>query len=152
MRRLGLLPLSALALLPLLLLATLSSVPSACAVRHGDFKKCADSSFCRRLRRLSSLPEPRHSPYSLGAVSFAPNLAQLRAPVTSALHPDVEFELNVNLHADGTARVRMDQVGERYKDFKRYDEAARWAIETQPVPAQEGSVVLDEEDNETHVT
>ena len=149
MRRLF--PLTVLALLPLLLLA-LGAVPRASAVRHSDFKTCADSSFCRRLRRLSSLPLPRHSPYSLGDIHFAANRAELRAPVISALHPNISFELVVRFHRDGTARVQMDQTGERHAGHRRYDEAERWAIDQQPVPAAEGTVLLDEEDNETRVT
>lgn len=130
------------------LLGLLFSAHLALAVRPNDFKKCSDSSLCRRLRRLStysdehSTPDKQfRSPYSLhrrgdaDEVTFDSATSTLRSPVLSALHPDIEFALEVRFHADGTARVRMDEVGNRYGGWKRYDEAEKWAIESQPVPA-----------------
>lgn len=130
------------------------------AVRYNDFKKCADSSFCRRLRRLSSYTsniKNFSSPYSLPSSSsslpsFDASTATLTSPIRSALYPDVQFEVSFTFHRDGTARVRMDQVGERYGGWKRYDEAGKWAYEREPVIAGEGDVDVQHKDGETVAT
>ncbi|KAJ1019567.1 hypothetical protein NDA18_006045 [Ustilago nuda] len=112
------------------------------AVQEKDFKKCRDSSFCRRIRRQSDYVEqwqqdhktPFTSPYYIP--SHTPNFvhtnASISLPLASALHPDIEFELYLTFFKDGTARVRADQVGQRYGGWKRYDEASKWAIEQLP--------------------
>lgn len=129
----------------------LSAMP-AVAVREGDFKKCADSSFCRRIRRLSSLDPAPPSPYSIAIPSFNAASSVLTTPVTSALYPDVQFELQIRFHKDGTARLKMDQVGQTLGGFKRYAEAEQYAIDSQPVPAEEGSVTVKQTEDETRVT
>ncbi len=96
------------------------------AVREHDFKKCRDSSFCRRIRRQSSYVEqwqqdnrkPFTSPYFIPSPSlnFVHSNASINLPLSSALHPDIQFELSLTFFKDGTARVRADQVGERYGD------------------------------------
>ncbi|TKY88728.1 hypothetical protein EX895_002359 [Sporisorium graminicola] len=112
------------------------------AVREHDFKKCKDSSFCRRIRRQSDYVEqwqqdhnePFVSPYFVPAQApkFVHSNASINLPLSSALHPDIQFELSLTFYKDGTARVRADQVGERYGGWKRYDEASKWAIEQIP--------------------
>ncbi|PWN26815.1 alpha-glucosidase II precursor [Jaminaea rosea] len=129
--------------------AILSTLPSpSLAVRPHDFKKCHDSSFCRRLRRLSTYAANTTSfvsPYSLPAsgLSFDEKTATLTAPITSALYPEVDFEARFIFHADGTARVQMDEVGPRYNGWKRYDEAAKWAYDRPFAPAEPGSLKLE---------
>ncbi|ETS62339.1 alpha-glucosidase ii precursor [Moesziomyces aphidis] len=125
-----------------LLLATTLWVDRAVAVREHDFKKCRDSSFCRRIRRQSEYVEqwqqdhnePFTSPYSVA--SQTPNFvhanASINLPLSSALHPDIQFELSLTFFKDGTARIRADQLGDRYGGWKRYDEAAKWAVEQLP--------------------
>lgn len=148
-------------LLPLsLLLASLLLFTSPTqAVRYNDFKKCADSSFCRRLRRLSSYTSSVKnfsSPYSLPSSSSPPSFdartATLTSPIRSALYPDVQFEVSFTFHRDGTGRVRMNQVGERYSGWKRYDEAAKWAYEREPILAGEGEVDVQHKAGETVAT
>ena len=123
----------------------LVNLPRTNAVRPNDFKKCKDSSFCRRFRRQSSYVETWEqqnksafkSPYSLPspAISrpaFDQGKAQLSTPIRSALYPDIDFQLWFTFFRDGTARVQMDQVGERYGGWKRYDEAQVWGIDQLP--------------------
>lgn len=153
-------PRSVLRSLPLALLALACVASLVLAVRPADFKKCADSSFCRRTRRLSRYVEsqstPAHafqSPYYIASSSTAFDKADstLTASVKSALHPQVEFELKVHFYHDGTSRVLMDQTGQRYKDWKRYDGAASWAIDEQPIPAAAESVKVQMGEHETKV-
>lgn len=129
----------------------LSALP-AVAVREGDFKKCADSSFCRRIRRLSSLEPAPPSPYSIVTPTFDSASSLLTTPVKSALYPDVQFELQIRFHQDGTARLKMDQVGKTFGNFKRYAEAEQYAIDSQPVPAEQGTVTVKQTEDETKVT
>lgn len=147
-------------------LAFAFTVQPANAVREGDFKKCKDSSFCRRIRRLSSYVEAPEStlgsadadskfqsPYSIvGTPVFDDSLAQLKASVGSALHPQIKFGLQVLFYKDGTSRVMMDEEGQRYGGWKRYDEAAKWAVDQQPEPAEQGTVNVQSNEKETVVT
>lgn len=121
----------------------------AVAVREHDFKKCRDSSFCRRIRRQSDYVEqwqqdhnqPFTSPYFVPehTPTFVHANASINLPLSSVLHPDIQFELSLTFFKDGTARVRADQVGDRYGGWKRYDEAAIWAIEQLPELASDPS-------------
>jgi alpha 1,3-glucosidase len=105
------------------------------AVKAGDFKTCSQSAFCRRGRALSARAAESagswRSPYSVdsSSISIAPDQASFTAGVKSELYPDVKFELDVRIHDDGVVRVRMD---ERDGLFKRYDEAASWALIKEP--------------------
>jgi mannosyl-oligosaccharide alpha-1,3-glucosidase len=110
-------------------------VPSIAAVKSQDFKTCSQSGFCRRGRALSARAEAAgsawKSPYSVdsSSISVVSHQATLTANVISSLYPDIQFALEVRIHADGVARVRMDEVdGLR----KRYDEAASWALIEEP--------------------
>lgn len=115
------------------------------AVKPGEFKKCSDSSFCRRFRRRAEYTEGHKrfpSPYSLGAYSLeqvSADHAEFRAPVYSALH-NVSFELAVNLFDDGNARVRLDEAGPRFGDRQRYDEAHVWGVDAMPPASRSASV------------
>ncbi|PWN54028.1 alpha-glucosidase II precursor [Violaceomyces palustris] len=146
-------PLLLLLLSLLLSIWSLSSLAPASAVRYHDFKKCKDSSLCTRFRRLSDYVESNHpfrSPYSITqppatqtpppSPSFDPLTSTLTYQVHSALHPTVQFQLNITAFQDGTSRIRMDQVGDTYKGWKRYDEAAKWGIEKLPELASQVQV------------
>lgn len=127
------------------------------AVRPADFKKCEDSSFCRRIRRLSGFVEtqsaPFKSPYYIVSSSptFDEKQAVLTTSVKSALHPQIDFELKVHFYQDGTSRILMDQIGVRHGGWKRYDGAASWAIDQQPTPAPSGSVKVQQGEKETKI-
>lgn len=146
--------------MPLVVLALICFATIAYSVRPADFKKCADSSFCRRIRRLSSYAEgqssskdPFKSPYYIasGSSSFDTSDSSLTASIKSALHPEVDFELKAHFYEDGTSRIMMDQTGHRFGGWKRYDGAASWAIDQQPIPAASGSVRVEQTQHETVV-
>ena len=65
-------------------------------------------------------------------------------PVKSALHPEIDFEVRFVFHQDGTARFLMDQIGQRYGGWKRYNEAASWAYQKELLPASDDSVKVTE--------
>ncbi len=101
-----------------------------------DFKTCSQSGFCRRGRalakRATEASGPWVSPYSLDpeTLSFSPSKSSLTARIRSSLYPDIHFELQVHILENGVARVRMDEInGLR----KRYDEAASWALISEPI-------------------
>ncbi|BEI93691.1 uncharacterized protein CcaverHIS019_0601500 [Cutaneotrichosporon cavernicola] len=119
-------------LLPALLLAL-----SVHAVKREDFKECGQTSFCRRLRPLSTKSESTDfaSPYSLGAPSRA-SASQIGVPakdaawsfpLSSTMYPDVAFELRVDILEGDIARVRVDEVGS-VSPWRRYNETAKWAL------------------------
>ncbi|KAJ7188943.1 glycoside hydrolase family 31 protein [Mycena filopes] len=130
-------------MLPWTLLGVLSlliTVPDALAVKSHDFKTCSQAGFCRRGRAISARAAEAksawRSPYSLDVSSIAitPNNAVFKAGVKSSLYPDIKFGLELRVHQDGVVRVRMDEVdGLR----KRYDEAASWALISEPQISQE---------------
>ncbi|PWN41673.1 alpha-glucosidase II precursor [Ceraceosorus guamensis] len=134
------------ALFVFLLLASPSS-----AVREHDFKKCADSSFCRRIRRLSSLPE-HASPYALSSQPlYHPEDSTVTARVFNALHTNISFDLQLDILEDGSTRVRLDEVGQTYNDLRRYDQAHQYAIENKPRPAAADSVSFEQTDMHTRI-
>lgn len=124
-------------------IALVLTLHSALAVRHHDFKKCKDSSFCRRIRRQSNYVEtwqqnnsqPFTSPYSIPK-GYEPKLdatsGKLTLPLQSALHPEITFSLALSFFRDGTTRVEGDQSGKTYNGWKRYDQAAMWAVDRMP--------------------
>ncbi|GAA5935275.1 hypothetical protein JCM10213_003991 [Rhodosporidiobolus nylandii] len=131
---------SALPARALLLLAALVVValPFVSAVKRNDFKTCAQSGFCRRNRALADRANDAgsswSSPYELSEPSF--RQGRFAARVANALFPQIEYSLEVRFHENGLARVVMDEVdGLR----QRYNEAAKWAIETEPVVEEQDS-------------
>lgn len=130
----------------LLLLATLSS--TTWAAKHGDFKTCSQSSFCRRLRSLSerSQAEGFQSPYSLEEGKHSSGSQQDGAswtfPLNTELYSDIKFALTVDFleKGDGIARLRVDEVGSKLP-WKRYNEAAKWAlVDAEPALTSVGNV------------
>lgn len=125
---------------PLLLLAAAAAtLPPALAVKTDDFKTCAQSAFCRRLRSLAprqaASPATWASPYSVVGHAALQSTGDdptaqpsIVFPVASALFPgEAAFELKVDVVNDGIARVRLDEVGSP-TGRRRYDEAPRWAL------------------------
>lgn len=106
------------------------------AFKDHDFKKCSQSGFCRRGRSIATRANLAgknwKSPYSIVTpVTINENgEATLKAAVKSSLYPEINFGLDVRVHADGVVRVRMDEVGGLRK---RYDEAASWALVSDPI-------------------
>ncbi|KAK0545628.1 glucosidase II [Tilletia horrida] len=146
------------ALLACLVVLLITVPESASAVRQHDFKQCKDSSFCRRIRRLSSWAEDHRlpgdqgyvSPYTLNWFSYSDLTQTMTMPVFSALHPNVKFELVFTFHADGSVRVQMDEKDDRYNNYQRYNESGKWAFDKNPAPASPGSVwVVDGADSTT---
>lgn len=112
---------------------------SVTAVKEQDFKKCHESSFCRRGRALADRAaesvksgEKWKSPYSLdpSTIVLEDGGSRFTGRVRSSLYPQIKFELDVRVHEDGVVRVRMD---EKEGLRKRYDEAASWALLKEPV-------------------
>lgn len=115
-------------------LALLISTPQTFAVKSHDFKTCSQAGFCRRGRALASRAKEASSwtsPYSidLSTIEIAHDSAKFTAQVKSSLYPDAKFGLDVRLHTDGVVRVRMDEINGLKK---RYDEAASWALISEP--------------------
>ncbi|KAF4620385.1 hypothetical protein D9613_000962 [Agrocybe pediades] len=114
---------------------TLLTAGETLAFKAHDFKTCSQSGFCRRGRALSARAKEAKSswvsPYSVepSSVSISANQAVFSAAVKSSLYPEINFGLEVRIHDDGVARVRMDEVGGLRK---RYDEAASWALIAEP--------------------
>ncbi|GHJ85091.1 hypothetical protein NliqN6_1493 [Naganishia liquefaciens] len=123
------------------LLVLITVVSTTHAAKHGDFKTCSQSSFCRRLRSLSERAQASgfHSPYSLGDGYLSDAAQQGGASWTfsldTELYPDIHFALTVDFlsKGDGIARLRVDEVGSKLP-WKRYNEAAKWAL-VDPEPA-----------------
>jgi mannosyl-oligosaccharide alpha-1,3-glucosidase len=108
-------------------------LPAVFAVKSQDFKTCSEAGFCRRGRALASRSDEAgsswKSPYSVDPASIVTDVASLSAAVKSSLYPDIKFSLEVRIHDDDVARIRMDEVdGLR----KRYDEAAAWTLVEDP--------------------
>ena len=118
---------------------TLFLVNQSLAFKPNDFKTCSQSGFCRRGRALSARAKEAKtswvSPYSVdqSSIAISPNQAVFTAAVKSSLYPNINFGLEVRIHEDGVARVRMDEVGGLRK---RYDEAASWSLIAEPIISQ----------------
>ena len=104
----------------------------ALAVKPEDFKTCSQSSFCRRLRgisrRYNESPTTFTSPYSV-ADPLNNGDGSWKWAVSSSLYPDIHFELQVDVLAegDGIVRVRMDEL-DSSTHWRRYNETAKWAL------------------------
>ncbi|GAA5893633.1 uncharacterized protein JCM6883_003587 [Sporobolomyces salmoneus] len=116
----------------LFLLLALNLISPTLAVKRGDFKTCDQSGFCKRNRQLADRATEAgkkwKSPYEIiDQPSF--ERGRLRASIANVLFPAIKFSLEVRFQKDGVARVLMDEVdGLR----QRYNEAANWAVQSQP--------------------
>jgi alpha 1,3-glucosidase len=119
---------------------TLILVNQSWAFKPHDFKTCPQSGFCRRGRALSARAKEAKtswvSPYSVdqSSIGISTDQAVFTAAVKSSLYPNINFGLEVRIHEDGVARVRMDEVGGLRK---RYDEAASWSLVAEPSISQD---------------
>ncbi|WOO82688.1 Glucosidase 2 subunit alpha [Vanrija pseudolonga] len=122
-----------------LALLALIAAPATTAVKKEDFKECAQTSFCRRLRSIAGRQEAAEadkpgsfaSPYTVGSAVHTPGIdtgaSSWTFPLKSSLYPAISFSLRVDALAGGSVRVRVDEVGSSTK-WKRYNETARWAL------------------------
>jgi len=106
------------------------------ALKEHDFKKCSQSAFCRRGRALAeraanaTASATWQSPYFIDADSIQISQGAVTATVRTSLYQDISFDLEVRVHDDGVARVRMDEhSGLR----KRYDGTPDWVLIKKPV-------------------
>lgn len=131
------------------ILWALALASAVAAVKPEDFKTCAQSSFCRRLRgisrRYNEAPSTFTSPYSVSDPSPSDQGSaggSWKWDVASSLYPEIKFELQVDVlqEGDGIVRVRMDEVGSQTK-WRRYNETAKWALlDVNPPLAQSASL------------
>ncbi|RXW18704.1 hypothetical protein EST38_g7152 [Candolleomyces aberdarensis] len=113
-------------------------VQDAAAFKAHDFKTCSQSGFCRRGRALAQRAQEAKSswtsPYSIEPTSVVlEEGAVVKAGVKSSLYPEINFGLEVRIQEDGVVRVRMDEASGLHK---RYDEAASWALISNPVTSR----------------
>lgn len=116
----------------LLLLLFSSLLEPAAAVKRGDFKTCAQSGFCRRLRDLPATSgKSSTSPYSIDVDSahFEKFTGLFTAKVNSAIYPEAHFQLSIGVTAEGLARIKVDEInGLR----QRYNETTKWTFVQEP--------------------
>ena len=131
------------------LLLILCCLPTLFGLKTHDWKTCSQSAFCRRGRALSGRAKEAgkewRSPYSIdpASVEVASDTATFSAAVKSVLYPEIKFKLDLQVLQDGVVRVRMDEVdGLR----KRYDEAASWALISDPKVSNEVQWVVGTKD------
>ncbi|KAJ3857710.1 glycoside hydrolase family 31 protein [Lentinula lateritia] len=114
---------------------TLLALPHALAVKSQDFKTCSQSGFCRRGRALAARAQEAQSswksPYTVdpSSIVISPEDSTVKAAVKSSLYPEIKFGLELRIHDDGVVRVLLDEVDGLKK---RYDEAASWALVSEP--------------------
>lgn len=115
--------------------------PTVFTLKTQDWKTCDKAAFCRRGRALSARAAGAtegtwKSPYSVvpSSVVVDPQQTSFTAAVKSELFPEIKFSLDVQVHKNGVARVRMDEVDGLKK---RYDEAASWALAAPPEVAKD---------------
>jgi len=128
-------------------LALITTPLRVMAAKNHDFKLCQQQSFCRRLRGIADRADNEGfiSPYSLESpvtTNDGKDGASWTFPMKTSLYEDIKFELRLDIlkQGDGIARIRVDEVGSKL-DWKRYDEAAKWAlVDADPARADLGSV------------
>lgn len=117
----------------LLLVALLLFATLALAVKKEDFKECAQTSFCRRLRGIAAkqqlTPETFTSPYSLGKP--VPSDNSWTFPLASSLYPEISFELRVDVLDQGIVRIRADEL-DSVSPWRRYNETSKWVLDGEP--------------------
>lgn len=126
-------------------LLALALLTPALAVKLEDWRKCSDSSFCRRLRSIPERVESNSltSPYTAGQLSSEES-GSWTLPIHSSLYPDIRFALQVDILDTNVARIRMDEIGSS-TPFKRYNETAKWVLlETEPKLSTSAKVVSGE--------
>jgi alpha 1,3-glucosidase len=136
-------------------------------VKHGDFKRCEQSGFCKRNRDLAdamySKGSPASSPYRLDPKSMKLRNGQLEAMVLKSVSEKeiVRLPLTISFLESGVARVILDeekrQKGqiELRHDSKarkeRYNEAAAWALTGAGLQLNRGANLVQEESGYTKI-
>jgi hypothetical protein len=114
------------------------------SVKHGDFKKCDQSGFCKRNRQYAdqanSLGSDWISPYRIDVPSLKIEDGFLTGIVLKKVDgsEDVKLPLTVSFLKSGVARVELDEEKRKKGEIElrhgskarkeRYNEAAKWAI------------------------
>lgn len=153
----------------------LSELPCIRAVKHENFKTCAQSGFCKRNRAYAdsvlSAGEAWKSPYSIDAstIQFQDGVfeATILKPVKIygdggvAKEEKVELPLKIDLFMSGVARVRIDEKkrmvgeielrGESKARKERYNEAAKWALVNEDGLVRSGEAVLESGEGESRL-
>ncbi|KAJ5318042.1 hypothetical protein PENANT_c004G08767 [Penicillium antarcticum] len=129
-------------LLSLVILIGCIVIPSW-AVKHGDFKTCEQSGFCKRNRAYAddaSAQSSWNSPYELdpATVHFKDGLFTGVLVKTTTADDKVRLPLTVSFLESGAARLLVDEERRLKGDIemrhgskankKRYDEAEQWAL------------------------
>jgi alpha 1,3-glucosidase len=125
--------------LALVALFLLAAGPASAVKRH-DFKTCAQSGFCRRLRDLP--PNSSSSPYSIDSstLQYDSQTGWLNAEIKTSLYPEISFALDIGVTEQGLARVKVD---EKHGLRQRYNETGRWALVREPSIATNTRFSLD---------
>ena len=115
----------------------------AAAVKHGDFKTCEQSGFCKRNRAYAddaSAQGSWNSPYELdpATVHFKDGLFTGILIKTTTANEKVRLPLTVSFLESGAARLLVDEEKRLKGDIemrhdskankKRYDEAEKWVL------------------------
>lgn len=132
--------------MPSLLVLLFSVLQLSSAVKHDNFKTCAQSGFCKRNRALAddaTAAGPAWSaPYELDATTVKLHEGVLTATIWKTVPEKeggkLEFPLTVKFLDDGVARVTIDEArrqkgdielrGESKATKQRYNEAEKWAL------------------------
>ncbi|TIC73206.1 glycoside hydrolase family 31 protein [Wallemia mellicola] len=119
-------------------------------VKQNDFKKCQQSSFCRRLRSLSDRKTNSsvwESPYAItrGLEQLGDEAASYTWKLNNRLAPEgIAFDLAVDVLKDGLIRLRVDESGGLYQ---RYNQTASYILVDQPELMQASSVKITSYDD-----
>jgi alpha 1,3-glucosidase len=113
-------------------------------VKHENFKKCAQSGFCKRNRALaddvSAKGSSFSSPYELDATDLHFENGQLTATILKTVGPDqkVKLPILISFLDSGVARVTVDEAKRMTGDIEirhesqarkeRYNDAESWVI------------------------
>lgn len=141
---------------------------STAAVKHENFKTCAQSGFCTRNRALADkaaeLSSTWESPYRLDPTSITFDNGKLSGTVfkkINAAGEEVKLPLTVTFLESGTARVTLDEEKRQKGDIElrneskarkeRYNEAESWAIVGGLEPSTGAAVIADADEGTTKV-
>jgi alpha 1,3-glucosidase len=111
-----------------------SLLAPASAVKRNEFKTCAQSGFCRRLRDLPTSNGQSSSSKSLYGIAvdtahYDAATGLFTANIDSAIYPEATLQLSIGVTAEGLARIKVDEVnGLR----QRYNETAKWTLLEEP--------------------
>ena len=114
-------------------------------VKHGDFKRCEQSGFCKRNRDYADTAATQGSswisPYRLDVPSISVKDGWVKATVLKAVEGQsnpVRLPLSISFLQSGAARIELDEEKRQKGEIElrhgsnirkeRYNEAAKWAI------------------------